>query len=66
VSPYRIYFTPRALAELPDLPGHVRQRARRAIDDLAADPRPSRNVRLAVDPSVAELRRLRLDRWRIV
>jgi hypothetical protein len=40
MMPYTVYVIPRALRELDDLPGHVRQRARRAISALATEPRP--------------------------
>jgi mRNA interferase RelE/StbE len=40
VSQYSVYVTPSALSEVKDLPGHVRQRVKRAIDDLAANPHP--------------------------
>jgi mRNA-degrading endonuclease RelE of RelBE toxin-antitoxin system len=52
------------------LPGHMRQQVKRAIASLADDPRPpiSRALDVAsldVPPGV-EIRRLRLDRWRVV
>ncbi|MCL4861516.1 MAG: hypothetical protein KJZ93_19010 [Caldilineaceae bacterium] len=37
---YTVYVLPRALQEIKRLPGHVRQRVKRLIDDLAEDPRP--------------------------
>jgi mRNA interferase RelE/StbE len=86
VSPYTVYITPTAWDEAHDLPGHMRQRVRRAIAALADDPRPAESKALvrpiqegtidaqgttasAKDPPldpVHELRRIRLDRWRIV
>jgi mRNA interferase RelE/StbE len=82
VSRYTIYIIPDALAEIRDLPGNMRQRVRRAIDALADQPRPSSSKALNLSSSqqsVAEpvvpgadeqlhyeLRRLRLDRWRVV
>lgn len=62
---YTVYVTPDARREMRDLPGNVRQRTRRAIDALANDPRPARSKQLHAPGSI-ELRRLRLDRWRIV
>jgi mRNA interferase RelE/StbE len=44
----------------------VRHRIRRAVDALAADPRPHRSQKLDVPDLWPELYRLRLDRWRIV
>ena len=55
------------------LPGHVRQRVRRILDDLGQHPYPakSRILRLpdAVEDSTKvewEVRRIRLEDWRIV
>ena len=61
---YTVYVVPRAWQEIRDLPGHMRQRVRQAIDGLADNPRPPRSKRL--DVPELELYRLRLDRWRIV
>jgi mRNA interferase RelE/StbE len=66
LSRYTIYIIPRALREIKNLPGNVRQRVKRAIDALADDPRPSRSEGLNVPNFEGELRRLRLDKWRIV
>jgi mRNA interferase RelE/StbE len=66
VSAYTIFVTRNAWPEIKALPGNVRQRAKKAIDALAENPRPANSKALElVDPDV-ELRRLRLDRWRIV
>ena len=45
----------------------MRQRVRQAIRDLATEPRPpqSKQLRLPAETH-SELRRLRLDRWRII
>jgi len=55
------------------LPGHIRQRVKRAIDELAHEPRPpsSKKLNLPVElgGNVAaewEVRRIRLVHWRIV
>jgi len=63
---YTVYVTPNAWKEIKDLPGHVRQRVRRAIDALAENPRPARSKQLDVPDLEPELHRFRLDRWRIV
>jgi mRNA interferase RelE/StbE len=47
----------------------VRHRIKRAIDDLAGDPRPPRSKQLDVtehEDLDCEVRRLRIDNWRIV
>ncbi|MFL5800639.1 MAG: type II toxin-antitoxin system RelE family toxin [Roseiflexaceae bacterium] len=86
MSHYTVYVTPTAWDEINDLPGHMRQRIRRAIAALEDEPRTVESKAL-VRPSPAdatsaqvlaaqpeddlpeptrELRRIRLDRWRIV
>lgn len=86
MSRYTVYVTPTAWDEVQVLPGHMRQRVRRAIAALADEPRPAESKALvrpsqqaaldaqdiaarAEDQShepAHELRRIRLDRWRIV
>jgi len=44
----------------------MRQRIKRAIDQLSENPRPAKSKVLDVPEISQELRRLRLDRWRIV
>lgn len=66
MSVYTVYVTPRALREINQLPGHLRQRVRRAIDTFASNPRPSDSKALTAPDLPAELRRLRMDRWRII
>jgi mRNA interferase RelE/StbE len=52
------------------LPGNFRQRVRAAITELGADPRPPASQPLDTSdipvPPEIELRRLRLDPWRLV
>jgi len=66
VSLYKVYVTPQAFKEIKALPGNVRQRIRRAIGELADDPRSSQSKALNASDIDRELFRLRLDRWRIV
>ncbi|HBY96564.1 MAG TPA: type II toxin-antitoxin system RelE/ParE family toxin [Chloroflexi bacterium] len=61
-----VYITPRAWNEIKDLPGHMRQRIRQAIWVLADDRRSSESRELNAPHLKRELRRLRLDRWRVV
>lgn len=67
---YDLFIEPEVHAARQDLPGHVRQRVRRAISDLARDPRPNNSTDLTINPSMApasvEIRRIRLERWRVV
>ena len=86
MSHYTLYVTPTAWDEVKDLPGHIRQRVRRAIASLEDEPRPAESKAL-VEPHredavhtqvpganaaeeqpapIRELRRIRLERWRIV
>jgi len=66
VSRYTVYVIPGAWKEIKRLPGNVRQRVKRAVDALAANPRPVRSKQLDLPDLEPELYRLRLDRWRIV
>ena len=66
MSRYTVYVVPLAWQEIKNLPGHIRQRVRRAVDGLADDPHPPRSSRLKTECITPELYRLRLDRWRIV
>ena len=66
---YKVYVLPQAWQEIKRLPGNMRQRVKRAIDGLRNNPRPPRSVRLDMSglPEIdIELRRLRIERWRIV
>ena len=66
MSRYTVYVVPRAWDELQALPGHVRQRIRRAISALADMPRPSESKALTLVDVAVEVRRIRLDRWRVI
>lgn len=66
MTAYQVYITPRALKETKELPGYMRQRIRRAIQDLASDPRPANSQELDLRGLAQEVRRLRLDMWRVV
>lgn len=65
MSKYTIYVIPPAWREIKKLPGHMRQRIKRTIGGLASEPRPPKSKELDVEFG-HELRRIRLDRWRIV
>ena len=72
MNAHSVYVTPSALREIKDLPGNVRQRVKRAMDELAADPRPPGSKTLDLsDLEVAaaaafEVCRLRIEKWRIL
>jgi mRNA interferase RelE/StbE len=63
---FTVYVTPAALREAKALPGNMRQRVKRAIGDLTAEPRPPSSQALSVPEIEAEVRRLRIEQWRIV
>ena len=67
---YDLFLEPEVHEARRNLPGNVRQRLRRAIEDLATDPHPVNSdemdsTELTLPPG-AEIRRLKLDRWRVV
>ncbi len=66
MSRYNVYVTPAAWKEIKGLPGQVRQRVRKSVGALAENPRPAKSKALEVPGLHSEVRRLRLDRWRIV
>ena len=66
MSAYILYIDPVAWQETKNLPGHLRPRVRRTIDDLQNEPRPNSSKLLTYPGLDRELRRIRLDRWRIV
>jgi mRNA interferase RelE/StbE len=66
VSNVKVYVTPAAWKEIKSLPGRMRQRMRKAVDALAENPRPAKSKALEVPDLPCEIRRLRMDRWRLV
>lgn len=66
MSRYTVYIIPSAWPQTKELPGNIRQRVKRAIEGLADNPRPSRSKALDVPDVEPEVRRLKLDQWRIV
>jgi mRNA interferase RelE/StbE len=69
MSQYSVYVVPDEFQDIKKLPGNVRHRIRRSIDDLANNPRPSDSKRLDTEPAKADaidVWRIRIDSWRIV
>jgi mRNA-degrading endonuclease RelE of RelBE toxin-antitoxin system len=66
----RLWIEPVALDEIAALPGHARQRIRRAVSDLPKTPRPtnSRALKIPADMHIEglEAHRLRIDSWRVL
>jgi mRNA interferase RelE/StbE len=48
------------------LAGYVRHAVKRAVDALAANPRPSSSTSLDIPEFEGDLRRLRIESWRII
>jgi mRNA-degrading endonuclease RelE of RelBE toxin-antitoxin system len=51
------------------LPSAMRQRVRRMIDELQVEPRPARSIAMTIEDEVNltwEVRRIRLEGWRII
>ena len=70
VMTYELYLEPAVHEARKGLPGNARQRIRRHLQALAGRPRPRDSRRLETSsiqlaPGV-EVRRIRMDRWRIV
>jgi mRNA interferase RelE/StbE len=65
-SKLQAFLSPDAQADLKRLPGNVRRRMIVAIDALEETPRPARSKQLAIEGESREIRRLRLDKWRVV
>jgi mRNA-degrading endonuclease RelE of RelBE toxin-antitoxin system len=67
---YDLFLEPDVHEARHTLPGNMRQRVRRLIDDLAANRHPPSSIALGIEgldlsPNVA-IRRVRIDRWRVV
>lgn len=67
---FRLWIEPEVHAAREELPGNVRQRVKRIIANLAHEPRPSARRPLEMSdlqvPDHVEIRRLRLEKWRIL
>jgi mRNA-degrading endonuclease RelE of RelBE toxin-antitoxin system len=67
VADYSIWIEDAAKRELQSAPRHIRQRLKQAIADLAHEPRPFNSRHMTPPPDFAfELRRIRIEKWRIV
>jgi mRNA-degrading endonuclease RelE of RelBE toxin-antitoxin system len=67
---FRLWFEPEVHSAREALPGNIRQRVKRLVDALSSEPRPASSRALDVEgldiPKNVEIRRLRLDKWRIL
>jgi mRNA-degrading endonuclease RelE of RelBE toxin-antitoxin system len=70
IGAYQLWLEAEVHESRNDLPGKVRQRIKKMMDELAIQPRPSISkpldtTGLTVPPQI-EIRRLRLEHWRII
>ncbi len=68
-GPYKVWLRPAVHTSRKQLPGYVRQRIRRILDDLGQNPYPAKSQSLELPASAPiewAVRRIRLDNWRIV
>src|SRR5262245_34985398 len=64
---YRLWIKNEAKSEINQLPGYVRQRIRRTIEDLVSVPRPHSSGEMKSPEEVeVEVRRIRLEQWRVI
>jgi mRNA-degrading endonuclease RelE of RelBE toxin-antitoxin system len=70
MTSYDLWLEPEVHHARKDLPGNFRQQIKRAVEQLAVDPRPAGSAPLDVSeidvPLAVEVRRLRLPPWRII
>jgi mRNA interferase RelE/StbE len=68
MSQYSVYIVPAEIQAIKKLPGNVRHRIKRALDDLTNNPRPPDSKQLNTERTQdeCEIRRVRIDNWRIV
>lgn len=66
----KLLIEPGAHKQRKKLPGNLRQRVKRAISGLRQEPRPHFSERLNTEglefPQGVELRRIRLEKWRVI
>jgi hypothetical protein len=67
---YTVYIEPEVHAAREKLPGHMPPTIRRVIETFAQDPRPAGSRALDTStfdlPAEIEIRRLRIESWRLV
>lgn len=69
-SSYKLWLEPEVHKSRGSFPGNIRQRVKRTIGQLSKTPRPSNSLVLDTADfdlhSSIEIRRIRLERWRII
>lgn len=70
---YKVWMNPSVFVSRKKLPGKIRQRIRHLLDDLEEEPRPPKSKILRLSDiaeyfitSEWELRRVRLEDWRVI
>ena len=63
---YEIYIDPDTFQDLKNLPGNIRQRVRKAINDLRENPCPPQSKPLDLPYFNVKIWRVRLEKWRIL
>ncbi len=66
---YRLWLLPEVHEARKALPSAIRQRVRRIIEDLQVEPRPARSIAMRMEDEINltwEVRRIRLEDWRII
>ncbi|MBK8995856.1 MAG: type II toxin-antitoxin system RelE/ParE family toxin [Myxococcales bacterium] len=67
---YEVFLEPEVHHSRARLPGHVRQRIRQVLESFQREPRPPKSAPLDVSglpiPPTVEVRRCRVESWRIV
>jgi len=70
ISNYRLWLEAEVHVSRKYLPGKIRQRIKKLIEHLVEQPRPSMSRILVTEglvvPTQIEIRRLRLENWRII
>ena len=67
---YKLWLEPEVQQLRERLPGHISQRVKRLLAGLEQQPKPGRSQSLAIAgldaPPNVEIRRIRLEHWRII
>lgn len=67
---FRLWIEAEVYRDREMLPDHIRQRMKLALNNLSQQPRPPKSRKLEINdidlPPEVEVRRLRLEKWRIL
>jgi mRNA-degrading endonuclease RelE of RelBE toxin-antitoxin system len=68
-NPYKVWMKPAVHNTRDQLPGYIRQQIKRIVDELRNEARPAQSKPLVLSDTIQiewEVRRIRIDAWRIV